>query len=94
MFAKQKTPKPLTPDENGKVDHLEKDLDGFTQDHPDLSDDAQKKANGEDLEYDHVKEAEQYMRGVEKNSGTWETVCQILDALAQRSKYPLELSLF
>ena len=73
-FAKATGPKPLTPDEQEKVDHLLNDLDGFTEEHPDLASEAKKKANGEIGEYDHVGEAEEFMRGVQNSINHLEKV--------------------
>lgn len=63
----QTEPKPLTSDEREKVDHLLEDLDDFLEEHPNLAEEAARKANGEELEYDHPGEAEQYLRGVEQD---------------------------
>jgi hypothetical protein len=63
-YAKSREPKPLTSDEQEKVEHLLGDLDAFKDKHPDLAEEARRKAAGEELKYDHPREAEEYMEGV------------------------------
>lgn len=66
-FAKASGPKPLTSDEQEAVDHLESDLDDFLDEHPDLAEEAEKRAEGVEGIYDHVNEAEEFIRGVEND---------------------------
>ncbi len=73
--------KPLTEDEQDKVDHLEKDSEGFLRKHPDLEEEAQKKARGETLEKgDHPGEAEQWVQGLEND------IAHLQDARRSRDK--------
>jgi hypothetical protein len=62
-----KIQKPLTKDEEEKVKHVGEDSEEFLQKHPDLEEEAQKRANGEETEFDHVGEAEQWVRGLEND---------------------------
>ena len=82
-LAKSAAPKPLTSDEQEKVDHLNEDLDDFLDEHPDLAEEAARKANGEELEYDHPGEAEQYMSGVEADIAHLQSVRRSRNAEAQ-----------
>jgi hypothetical protein len=66
--------KPLTKDEQEKVDHLEKDSDDFLKEHPDLEKEAQQQANGEKTKYDHVKKAKDWVAGLENDIAHLEKV--------------------
>jgi hypothetical protein len=62
-----KVKKPLTRDEQEKVKHLEGDSEGFLNEHPDLAEEAIRKAEGRENQYDHVKEAENWVRGLQND---------------------------
>lgn len=57
--------KPLTKDEEGHIGKIGQ-TDQFLDKHPDIAEEAEKIRNGEggDLVYDHVKEAEDWLRGL------------------------------
>jgi peptidoglycan hydrolase CwlO-like protein len=60
--------KPLTNDEEKKIDHLEKDTEGFLKKHPDLEEEARKKAAGEALtKGEHPDEAKDWVKGLEND---------------------------
>jgi uncharacterized membrane-anchored protein YhcB (DUF1043 family) len=84
-FAKSAGNKPLTKDEQAKIDHLNNDLDAFLKKHPDIATEAQRKANGEKLVWDHPKELEDYMRGVENDIEHLQQVRASRDAEAQKA---------
>jgi predicted Zn-dependent protease len=68
-LATASAPKPLTADEQKHVDKLTKGIDDFLADHPDLPEEAERVAKGEALPKgaDHVGEAKDFARGLERS---------------------------
>jgi RHS repeat-associated protein len=68
-LAKASGPKPLTPDEQKHADKLTKGIDDFLAGHPDLPEEAEQVAEGEALPEgaDHVREAKDFARGLERS---------------------------
>ncbi|GAP16103.1 protein containg RHS repeat-associated core domain [Longilinea arvoryzae] len=84
-LAKTTRPKPLTSDEQEKIDHLNNDLEDFLNEHPDLAEEAKRNADGEKLQYDHLGEAEQFMKGVENDIQHLQQVRRSRDAAGQKA---------
>ncbi len=80
-----KTKKPLTKDEEKKIKHLGEDSENFLREHPDLKKEAQKKAKGEENEYDHVGEAEDWVRGLENDKRHLQRVRDLRNKEAQQA---------
>ena len=68
-LAKSSGPKPLTEDEKKHVDKLTKGIDDFLAKHPDLSEEAERVSDGEELPEgaDHVQEAKEFALGLENS---------------------------
>ena len=68
-LTKATGPKPLTADEKKHADKLTKGIDDFLSEHPDLPKEAEQVAEGESLPEgaDHVREAKDFTRGLERS---------------------------
>jgi len=86
-LAKSTAPKPLTPDEQGHVDKLNKGIEDFLSEHPDLEEEAERVAEGETLPKgkDHVTEAKNLARGLENSIEHLQNVRDRRTAEAQKA---------
>jgi hypothetical protein len=68
-LTKASGPKPLTSDEQKHGDKLTKGIDDFLEEHTDLPEEAEQVAKGEALPEgaDHVQEAKDFARGLERS---------------------------